>query len=126
MIRTPGPGWRALFTLQVTHPGRFTVETPRPNGLPAGGDLAFGHSFGGGVVASIAGGILLVLAGLGVLIVIFIIRIVKTNNARSPVPAWSPPTGPPVQPPTAAQPMQPPKKPPSAQPPPMPPPPAQP
>jgi hypothetical protein len=85
----------AVLTIQVTHPGRFTVETPGGTGLPAGSDLAFGDSFGGGLVASIVGGLLLILAGLAGLIVIFIIRIVKTNRARSPVPAWSPP---PVQP----------------------------
>jgi hypothetical protein len=89
----------AVLTIQVTHPGRFTVETPGGTGLPAGSDLAFGDSFGGGLVASIVGGVLLILAGLAVLIVIFIIRIVKTNRARSPVPAWSPPPGPPGPPP---------------------------
>jgi len=88
----------AVLTMQVTHPGRFTVETPGGTGLPAGSDLAFGDSFGGGLVASIVGGVLLILAGLAGLIVIFIIRIVKTNRARSPVPAWSPPPGPPTQP----------------------------
>lgn len=90
----------AVLTLQVTHPGRFTVETPGGTSLPAGSDLAFGDSFGGGLVASIVGGVLLILAGLAGLIVIFIIRIVKTNRARSPVPAWSPPAGPPTPPPS--------------------------
>ena len=106
----------AVLTLQVTHPGRFTVETPGGTNLPAGSDLAFGDSFGGGLVASIVGGVLLILAGLAALIVIFIIRIVKTNRARSPVPAWSPPPGPPTQPP----PTPPPPIPPSQQPPPQP------
>jgi hypothetical protein len=104
----------AVLTLQVTHPGRFTVETPGGTNLPAGSDLAFGDSFGGGLVASIVGGVLLILAGLAALIVIFIIRIVKTNRARSPVPAWSPPPGPP----TPAPPMPPPPMPPPSQPPP--------
>ena len=54
----------AVLTLQVTHPGRFTVETPGGTNLPAGSDLAFGDSFGGGLVASIVGGVLLILAGL--------------------------------------------------------------
>jgi hypothetical protein len=102
----------AVLTLQVTHPGRFTVETPGGTNLPAGSDLAFGDSFGGGLVASIVGGVLLILAGLAALIVIFIIRIVKTNRARSPVPAWSPPPGPP----TPAPPMPPPSQPPPPQP----------
>jgi hypothetical protein len=107
----------AVLTLQVTHPGRFTVETPGQPGPPAGSDLAFGNSFGGGLVAGIVGGVLLILAGLAGLIVIFIIRIVKTNRARSPVPAWSPPAGPPMQPPpTPPPPTPPPPTPPAAQP----------
>jgi hypothetical protein len=117
----------AILTLQVTHSGLFAVTTPGQTDLPPSSDLAFGHSFGGGLVASIAGGILLIMAGLGGLIVIFIIRIVKTNRARSPVPAWSPPAGPPMQPPPAGPPMQPPPmQPPPMQPPPMQPPPMQP
>src|SRR5215831_16395866 len=81
----------AALTLQVTHPGRFTVETPGGTNLPAGSELAFGDSFGGGLVASIVGGVLLVLAGLAGLIVIFVIRLVKTNRARSATAgsAWS-------------------------------------
>ena len=87
----------ALFTIQVTHPGRFIVQTPEPNGLPAGGYLAFGDIFAGALVASIVGGVLLVLAGLAALIVIFVIRLVKTNRAKSAAAAppaasgWSPP-----------------------------------
>ena len=45
----------AILTIQVTHPGRFTVETPGGTDLPPGSDLAFGDSFGGGLVASIVG-----------------------------------------------------------------------
>jgi hypothetical protein len=97
----------AVLTLQVTHSGRFTVETPGGTNLPAGSGLAFGDSFGGGLVASIVGGVLLILAGLAGLIVIFIIRIVKTNRARSPVPAWSPPAGPPMPPSPMPRPSQP-------------------
>jgi len=103
----------AVLTLQVTRPGRFTVETPGAAGVPAGSDLAFGDSFGGGLVASIAGGVLLILAGLAGLIAIFVIRLVQANRARSamaaqqagstgtPGPGWSPPGTPP---PPGAQP----------------------
>jgi hypothetical protein len=47
-------------------------------------------------VASIVGGVLLILAGLAVLIVIFVIRLVKTNRVKSaaaqqPGSGWSPP-----------------------------------
>jgi hypothetical protein len=89
----------AVLTMQVSRPGRFTIETPGQNSLPAGSDLAFGDSIAGGIVGPIIVGVLLILAGLAGLIVIFIIRIVKTNRARSPVPAWSPPPGPPGPPP---------------------------
>ena len=103
----------AVLTLQVTHPGRFTVETPGGTSLPAGSDLAFGDSFGGGLAASIAGGLLLILAGLAGLIAIFVIRLVGASRARSaaaaqragsagaPGPGWSPPGTPP---PPGAQP----------------------
>ena len=103
----------AVLTIQVTHPGRFTVETPGGTGLPAGSDLAFGDSFGGGLVASIVGGVLLILAGLAVLIVIFVIRLVKTNRVKSaaaqqPGSGWSPPgsgwSPPGAQPPPGPQP----------------------
>lgn len=125
----------AALTLQVTQPGRFTVETPGQNSLPAGSDLAFGDGIAGGILGSIIIGVLLILAGLAGLIVIFIIRIVKTNRARSPVPAWSPSPGPPMPPPPMQPPMQPqapmqqqqpPMQPPPMQPPPMQPPPPQP
>jgi hypothetical protein len=128
----------AVLTLQVTRPGRFTVETPGATAVPAGSDLAFGDSIAGGILGPILIGVLLILAGLAVLLVIFIVRIVKTNRARSPVPAWSPPMPPPSMPPPAQSPpstqpptqpppsTQPPSMPPPAQPPPMPPPPAQP
>jgi hypothetical protein len=128
----------AVLTLQVTRPGRFTVETPGATAVPAGSDLAFGDSIAGGILGPILIGVLLILAGLAVLLVIFIVRIVKTNRARSPVPAWSPPMPPPSMPPPAQSPpstqpptqpppsTQPPPMPPPAQPPPMPPPPAQP
>jgi hypothetical protein len=102
----------AILTLQVIQPGRFTVTTPGQTDLPPGSDLAFGDSFGRGLAVSIGGGVLLILAGLGGLIAIFIIRIVKTNRARSPVPAWSAPAGPSTPPP--------PIPPPSQQPPPQP------
>jgi len=113
----------AVLTLQVTRPGRFTVETPGAAGVPAGSDLAFGDSIAGGILGPILIGVLLILAGLAALLVIFIVRIVKTNRARSPVPAWSPPMPPPAQPPPA---QPPPAQPPPAQPPPTSPPPTSP
>jgi hypothetical protein len=87
---------RAVLTLQVSHPGRFRIETTGAGGLPAGSDLAFGDSIAGGitVIAVLSG--LLMLAGLAGLVVIFVIRIAKTRRARSAASAaaasaWSPP-----------------------------------
>jgi len=96
---------RAVLTLQISQPGQFRVQTPGAASLPAGADLAFGDSFAGGLVGTLVPGLLLTFAGLAGLVVIFIIRVVKTNRARAPVPAWSPPAGPP---PTQTPPMQPP------------------
>jgi len=116
----------AVLTLQVTRPGRFTVQTPGAAGVPAGSDLAFGDSIAGGILGPILIGVLLILAGLAALLVIFIVRIVKTNRARSPVPAWSPPTPPSMPPPSMPPAAPPPPAQPPPTPPPMPPPPAQP
>ena len=105
----------AVLTLQVTRPGRFTVETSGAADVPAGSDLAFGDSIAGGILGPILIGVLLILAGLATLLVIFIVRIVQTNRARSPVPAWSPPMPSPSMPPGS---MPPPSMPSPAQPPP--------
>jgi hypothetical protein len=108
----------AVLTLQVTRPGRFTVATSGGADVPAGSDLAFGDSIAGGILGPILIGVLLILAGLAALLVIFIVRIVKTNRARSPVPAWSPPTPSPSMP-SPAQPspsMSPPSMPPPSMP----------
>jgi hypothetical protein len=86
---------RAVLTLQVIRPGRFRVEAPGATSLPAGSELAFGDSFARGLVGTIAPGLLLIPAGLAGLVVILIIRIVKTNHARSAASAWSPPGAPP-------------------------------
>src|SRR5215475_7441930 len=83
---------KAVLTLQVGHPGQFKIVTAAASGVPAGSDLAFGDSFAGGLVA----GVLLLLAGLAGLIVLFVIRLVKTNRAKSAAAqqagsAWTPP-----------------------------------
>jgi hypothetical protein len=87
---------RAVLTLQVSHPGRFRVETSGAGGLPAGSDLAFGDSIAGGIpgIAVFSG--LLMFAGLAGLVVILVIRITKTRRARAAASAaaasaWSPP-----------------------------------
>src|SRR5436190_2411454 len=73
---------RAVLTLQVSRPGRFTVETSGGSGVPAGSDLAFGDSFAGRLVSTLVPGVLLTLAGLAGLVVIFIIRAVAARRAR--------------------------------------------
>lgn len=82
---------RAVLAMQVSHPGRFTVETPGASNLPAGSDLAFGDSLVGGIAGIAVGGGLLILAGLAGLVLVLIIRIVKTRRARSAASAWQPP-----------------------------------
>jgi hypothetical protein len=106
---------RAVLTMRVSHAGRFSVQTPGATSLPAGSDLAFGDSLVGGIAGTALLGGLLILAGIVGLVVIFIIRIVKTSLARSAAPAWSPPSAPPgpqPSPPPGAQPYLPPGVPP--------------
>src|SRR5215475_8270523 len=86
---------RAVLSMQVSHPGRFSVETRGANSVPGGSDLAFGDSIVGGIAGIAAPSALLVLAGIIGLVVIFIIRVVKNSRARSAVPAWSTPGSPP-------------------------------
>ena len=108
---------RAVLSMRVGHPGRFRVETPGGGNVPVGSGLAFGDSIVGGVAGTALPSVLLILAGIVALVVIFIIRIVKTNRARSPVPAWPPPPGPPTPaPPMPPSPMPPPSQPPPPQP----------
>jgi len=92
---------RAVLTLQVSRPGRFTVETSGADTVPAGSDLAFGDSFAGRLVSVLAPGVLLILAGCLGLVVIFIIRAVTASRARSAASAWQPPAAPSGPPPDA-------------------------
>jgi hypothetical protein len=85
---------KAVLTLQVSHPGRFRVETVGAGGLPAGSDLAFGDSIAGAIVWTVLVSVLLILAGVAGLVAVLVIRIVKTRRARAAAaaaPAWSPP-----------------------------------
>jgi hypothetical protein len=102
---------RAVLSMRVGHPGRFRVETLGGDNVPAGSQLAFGDSIVGGVAGTALPSGLLILAGIVALVVIFIIRIVKTSRARSKRSAWSPPGAPPGTqpgPPQGTQPGQPP------------------
>jgi hypothetical protein len=108
---------RAVLSMQISHPGRFSVETHGANNVPAGSHLAFGDSIVGGIAGTAVPSALLILAGIIGLVVIFIIRVVKKSRARSAAsarsgqgPAWSPPapsgsqTGPPPGPQTGPPP----------------------
>ena len=108
---------RAVLSMQVSHPGRFSVETPGATNVPGGSDLAFGDSIVGGIAGIALPGALLILAGIIGLVMIFIIRVVKKSRARwkaparsEPGPAWSPPAAPGLQtgPPPGAGPGTPP------------------
>ena len=126
---------RAVLTLQVDKPGRFTVETPGQPSLPAGSDLAFGDSVVGGIVGIAVPSALLMLVGFAGFIAILVIRLVQVSRARSaarmaaggpppgwppaggpppggpppagPAPGWSPPAGPPPGPPAGPPPAPP-------------------
>jgi len=91
---------RAVLSMQISHPGRFSVETRGASNVPGGSDLAFGDSIVGGIAGIALPGGLLILAGIIGLVVIFIIRVVKNSRARSAAGAWSAPGPPPGAPPT--------------------------
>jgi hypothetical protein len=54
----------AVDTLAISGPGRFLVETTAQS-APAGSDIAIGASIGGSIVATVVGGLILLLAGIG-------------------------------------------------------------
>jgi hypothetical protein len=68
---------QATFTLQITHPGTFSVQAA---GAPAGSDLAFGPSLAGGIVKGVVGGVLLIVLAFLLSMVIFIVRIVRRRR----------------------------------------------
>jgi hypothetical protein len=75
---------RAVLSLQVAQPGRFTVVTSGGS-VPAGADLAFGHSIIGGIAGTVLLSVLLMLIGVAGGITVFVIRIVRKSRARSAV-----------------------------------------
>jgi hypothetical protein len=77
---------RAVLSLQVAHPGRFTVVTSGGARVPAHADLAFGNSIIGGIGLIVLGSVLLMVLGVAAGIAIFIIRIVRKSRARSAAP----------------------------------------
>jgi hypothetical protein len=93
---------RAVLTLQVDRPGRFTVETPGQPSLPAGSDLAFGDSLVGGIIGFALPSSLLMLAGFAGFVIILVIRLVQASRVRSAT--RMPAGGQPPSPPSAAPP----------------------
>ncbi len=82
----------AVFTVQVVHPGRFTVAASSPGGALNGGRLAIGGSVAGHLLVGLLLGILLILAGLAVLVVTTIVLVIKRIRARpSPQPGYPQP-----------------------------------
>ncbi|HEY6278606.1 MAG TPA: hypothetical protein VIX86_20020 [Streptosporangiaceae bacterium] len=75
---------RAVLSLEVAHPGRFAVVTSG-GAVPAGADLAFGHSLVSGIAGTALLTVLLMLLGVAGGITVFVIRIVRKSRARSAV-----------------------------------------
>lgn len=75
-----GHNGRAVLSLQVTHPGTFTVVT---TGAPAGSDLAFGHSVASSIVKIVVPSVLLIVLGVALGLVILIVRIVRRSRQRA-------------------------------------------
>jgi hypothetical protein len=71
---------RAALTLNVTHPGSFTVTaTGAP---PAGADLAFGGSIGSGIVGALVPAIPLIILGVVGTVILLIIRIARKRSLQ--------------------------------------------
>jgi hypothetical protein len=71
---------RAVLTLQISAPGRFGVTAAS---APAGSDLAFGSGIGSSIVVTVVAAVLLMLAGIAGLVVIFVVRLVRSSRLRS-------------------------------------------
>lgn len=72
---------RAVLSLQVTSPGKFTVTV---TGTPsAGADLAFGGSLGSGIVGSLLPAIPLMILGFLGTLTLFIVRLARKRSLQS-------------------------------------------
>jgi hypothetical protein len=77
---------RAVLSLQVTRPGRFTVTvtgTPSP-----GADLAFGGSLSSGIVSSLVPAIPLIILGFIGTLILFIVRVARKRSPQSGYPQY--------------------------------------
>jgi hypothetical protein len=74
---------RAVLTLQVVHPGKFLVESSGAAAVAGGGDLAFGSSIAGGIVGTVVLSVGLIFLGIAAMIILFIIRLIRSQRARA-------------------------------------------
>jgi hypothetical protein len=74
---------RAVLTLQVVHPGQFTVALSGAGASTAGSDLAFGQSVAGSIVGIVLPTIGLIFLGVASWIILFVIRLTRTRRARA-------------------------------------------
>jgi hypothetical protein len=73
----------SVLNLQITHAGRFLVQTSGVPTVPSGSDLAFGPDFGGALLAVVLPSIGLILAGIAALIILAIVRSTRIRRART-------------------------------------------
>ena len=79
-------GGSAIAVVQIARPGRFLVRFTSSS-LPAGGHLAFGPSIAGWIAATVIPSLVLVLAGIGGVIAVAIIRHTRARRAPPPLPS---------------------------------------
>lgn len=73
---------RAVLSLRVAHPGRFSVTTA--GAAPANADLAFGGSIGSGIVGALVPAIPLIIVGFVATLLLLILRIIgKRTRERA-------------------------------------------
>jgi hypothetical protein len=75
-----GHDGRAVLSLQVTHPGKFTIVAAGPAN---GSDLAFGPSVASSIVKIVVPSVLLFLLGVALGLVILVVRIVRRSRQRA-------------------------------------------
>jgi hypothetical protein len=70
---------RAVLSFQVRSPGQFKITA---TGAPAGADLAFGGSIGGGIASALLPAIPLIALGFLAALVLLVVRIIVTRSGR--------------------------------------------
>ena len=83
---------RSVLSLQITHAGRFLVQTSGAPTVAGGSDLAFGPDFAGDLLAAVLPSIGLILAGIAALIILGVVRSTRIRRARAAALSPPPPT----------------------------------